>query len=87
MRSFLTKAARIWWNPLGSLRPQAGRGPALDAGRGESSVSGDQGRNSPMLSRQAFPQAHDAAFDFTSAMWMLCDDITTRLDELLHVDM
>lgn len=40
-----------------------------------------------MLSRQAFPQAHDAAFDFTSAMWMLCDDITTRLDELLHVDM
>lgn len=31
--------------------------------------------------------AANDVFDFTSAMWMLCDDITTRLDELLHVDM
>ncbi len=28
-----------------------------------------------------------AAFDFTAAMWMLCDDITSRLDGLLHIDM
>jgi hypothetical protein len=26
-------------------------------------------------------------FDFTTAMWMLCDDVTSRLDELLHIDM
>ena len=26
-------------------------------------------------------------FDFTAAMWMLCDDITTRFDPLLHIDM
>ncbi|MFV0446744.1 MAG: hypothetical protein ACK5Q5_24490 [Planctomycetaceae bacterium] len=26
-------------------------------------------------------------FDFTAAMWMLCDDITNRLEDLLHIDM
>ncbi len=26
-------------------------------------------------------------FDFTSTMWALCDDITSRLDPLLHIDM
>lgn len=33
------------------------------------------------------PAAQRQPFDFTAAMWMLCDDVTTRLDELLHVDM
>lgn len=26
-------------------------------------------------------------FDFTSAMWLLCDDVTNRLEEFLHIDM
>ena len=26
-------------------------------------------------------------FDFTAAMWMLCDDVTSRFDPLLHIDM
>ena len=40
-----------------------------------------------MLSRAPRAAAPRAPFDFTSAMWMLCDDITGRLDELLHIDM
>lgn len=40
-----------------------------------------------MLPRAPRAAASRAPFDFTSAMWMLCDDITSRLDELLHIDM
>lgn len=40
-----------------------------------------------MLHARHRAAAGGGPFDFTSAMWMLCDDITSRLDELLHVDM
>jgi predicted metallopeptidase len=52
-----------------------------------SAIGWVQGRISTMLRRAAVPHAPRAPFDFTAAMWMLCDDITSRLDELLHIDM
>lgn len=33
------------------------------------------------------PRGGTSAFDFSSAMARLCDDITSRVDDLLHVDM
>jgi hypothetical protein len=40
-----------------------------------------------MLGRAPRAAAARAPFDFTAAMWMLCEDVTARLDELLHIDM
>lgn len=40
-----------------------------------------------MLSRASRAAAQRAPFDFTAAIWMLCDDVTSRLEELLHIDM
>lgn len=40
-----------------------------------------------MLHLHSHAAARRGPFDFTSAMWMLCDDVTSRMEELLHVDM
>jgi hypothetical protein len=40
-----------------------------------------------MRSRAPRSNLSRKSFDFTAALWMLCDDITSRLDDLLHIDM
>ncbi|MEZ6064239.1 MAG: hypothetical protein R3B90_00690 [Planctomycetaceae bacterium] len=40
-----------------------------------------------MQQRSELRTAGRLPFDFTAAMWMLCDDITSRMDDLLHIDM
>ena len=40
-----------------------------------------------MFRRTTLSAASRAPFDFTASMWMLCDDITSRMDDLLHIDM
>jgi len=47
-------------------------------------VPGKEYSMPPGQPRQKQPQR---GFDFTSAMWLLCEDVTSRLEPFLHIDM